>query len=215
MGRQALGRLSDPSDTRHSGEQGGGRHGGQGQGKQSGAAGRTAGASCSAAGARPRGRHDRTVGGRRRGRRGGSLSRPQFLGGGDRWLRVLLFRIGLLQSLLLQLVQAQRGGQGAGRLSPWAAHCHRGGRRRLPGPRHRRGVFRGWIGKIDPLVFCLSSHRLGGKHGAKNAVQVIDGWRFVTFGLRGWLVTSCGQSSGFKLSVKRAAAARGSAPAAF
>lgn len=102
--------------------------------------------------------------------------------------------MGLLGELLGSVFQLQRRGQRAGRLGRSAGRAARGrGRRFVPGRQLRRGVFRGLIGKIDPLVFRGGSSRFGGRHGAKNAVQVIDGREFVPFGLCCCLVPSCGQ----------------------
>lgn len=154
---------------------------------------RTAGAS--RAGARSGGRHHRAVGGRRRGRRGGSLARPKIFGRGDR-LGGIILKVGLLGKLLGSVFQLQRRGQRAGMLGRSAGRAARGrrrGRRFVPGRQFRRRVFRGLIGKIDPLVFRGGSSRFGGRHGAKNAVQVIDGREFVPFGLCCCLVPSCGQ----------------------
>lgn len=163
------------------------------------AAGRTAGASRAAAGARSGGRDHRAVGGRRRGRRGRSLSQPKIFGGGGR-LRVIILKVGMLRKLLVNLFQVERRGERAGGLGPGsvgrAARCR--GPRVFPGRQLRSHVFRGLVGKIDPLDFCVNSSRLGGHHGAKNAVQVIDGRKFfVTFELCCCLVPSCGQSSLF------------------
>lgn len=163
------------------------------------AAGRTAGASRAAAAARSGGRDHRAVGGRWRGRRGRSLSQPKIFGGGG-WLRVIILKVGMLRKLLVNLFQVERRGERARGLGPGsvgrAAHCW--GPSFFSGRQLRSHVFRGLIGKIDPLDFCVNSSRLGGHHGAKNAVQVIDGRKFfVTFELCCCLVPSCSQSSLF------------------
>lgn len=148
---------------------------------------RTAGAS--RAGGRSGGRDHRAVGGRRRGRRGGSLARPEIFGRSDDGLGGIILKVGMLGELLGSVLQLQRRGRRAGRLGRAA----RRGRRFVPGRQFRSRVFRGLLGKIDPLVFRGGSSRFRGRHGAKNAVQVIDGREFVPFGLCCCLVPSCGQ----------------------
>ena len=126
------------------------------------------------------------------------MSRPKFLGRGDR-LHVVILKVGLLRDLLVNLLQVERRGEQAGGLGRRsvgrAARCR--GPRFFPGRQLRCCVFRGLIGKIDPLVFCANSSGLGGRHGAENAVQVSDGREFATFELGRCLVPSCGQSSLF------------------
>lgn len=129
------------------------------------AAGRTAGASRAAAAARS-GRGDHSpVGGRWRGRRGRSLSQPEIFGRSSR-LQVIILKVGLLRNLLVNLFQVERRGDRAGRLGRRsigrAARCCRRGSRFFPGRQLRSRVFRGLIRKIDPLVFCVNSSRLGG-----------------------------------------------------
>lgn len=186
-GREAHGRRRTRAGRRDTAR----REGHQGHTAAHPSSARTAGAS--RAGARSGRRHHRAVGGRRRGRRGPSLARPKIFGRCDR-LGGIILKVGLLGELLGSVFQLQRRGQRAGRLGRSAGRAARGrGRRFVPGRQLRRGVFRGLIGKIDPLVFRGGSSRFGGRHGAKNAVQVIDGREFVPFGLCCCLVPSCGQ----------------------